>query len=128
MTLFYDIFTIYEITIGHRNNFTFNVGCSGNLELAIMTCFSISDSIDYNYVNNKLGYKFYEECKNKLGPVLYIPYYIYSKNCQGYVNYIGKNGLKGFTIITDITIQYGIKGIYDYAFANCPNLKIIISK
>ena len=88
-----------------------------------MSCYSVSDSV--NTMNNDRTLYFKEECKNLLGPVLYIPYYIYSKTCQGYVKYIGKNSLNGFTKITDVTIQEGIEDIYDYAFANCPNLSTV---
>ena len=103
--------------------FTFNVGCSGNLELAIIMSVSIEDAA-YGTIGSSLSYKyltFKTQYKDTLGPILYIPTYINGKFylvIDGYCVY-------NFTKITDVIITEGYSTIRQYAFANCPNLKSI---
>lgn len=41
------------------------------------------------------------------------------------ITVIGGSAFRGCTSLTDIVIPKNVKNIYDYAFADCPNLQVV---
>ena len=101
--------------------FTFNVGCSRQLELAIIMSVSIEKAVYITISSSYYYLHFDARYRDTLGPILYIPTYI---NDNLYLA-IDEKCAYGFSKITDVIITEGYLRIDRSAFANCPNLKSV---
>ena len=96
--------------------FTFNVGCSSQLELAIEMSASIEDCIECYSAGSGCGINFINY--DKLPSILFIPSIWY--NCK--VVMLEYEALSECQQITDVTISEGITVISSCVFKNCHNL------
>ena len=82
-----------------------------------------SDAIRVDKYSNGNNYIYYDSSyQNSLNGLVYIPS-IYENDTGIYlIEGVGNSALKNFKLITEVTIQNGIRSIVNYAFEGCTSL------